>query len=338
MSEENQTYFISEQDTRHSLNWSDAIACLASAYTLDKSPKTVPPRTVAQNGPIWLRSLAAISPSGRYMGVKMIAKARRPQVSYLIALWSQETAHLACLMDGEYITTVRTAATSTLGAGRLACAGDLHVAVLGSGSEATTHVKAIATIRKVKSLAVFSPTRKNRDDFARRFAHELKVESRAADSARNAVLGANLVIAAARSYDETPILEGAWLSPGMTVVSVGSTVPEQREVDSEVIRSADLIVADVPAEVMDETGDCIAARAAGVDFRHKVISLSDLLQEKHPGREGAEQIMLFKSVGSALQDIAVAEMCFEKARQSGLGVPLPMALSIKIGKQKLAIK
>ena len=328
-------YFISEKDTKLTLTWPDAIACLASAYGLYENPRAAPPRVVAQNGPTWLRSLAAISPSGRYMGVKMIAKARLPQVSYLIPLWDQETAHLACLMDGEHITAVRTAATSALAVDHLAPSQqDIRVAVLGSGSEATAHVQAVATIRKVKSLTVFSPTPKNREDFARKCSEELKIECHSADSAQAAVSQANLVIAAARSYDETPILEGAWLSPGMTVVSIGSTVPEQREVDPEVIRRADLIVADVPDEVMHETGDFLEARAAGVGFKDKVISLADLLQKKRPGRRRADDILLFKSVGSALQDIAVAEMCFEKARQSGLGVPLPMALSIKTGKQK----
>ena len=94
-------------------------------------------------------------------------------------------------------------------------------------------------MRQIESLTVFSPTPKSRDDFAGKFAHELKIDCRAVNSARADISQASLVIAAARSRDETPILEGAWLRPGMMVVSIGSTLPEQHEVDPEVIRRAE---------------------------------------------------------------------------------------------------
>ena len=113
------------------------------------------------------------------------------------------------------------------------------------------------------------------------------------------------------------------------VISIGSTLPEQFEIDPEVVRRAESIVADVPEEVMHETGDMLAARAAGVDFESKIVALADLVQGHCAVRQRADNIVLFKSVGSALQDIAVSEMCFEKARQDGLGARLPVALSVK---------
>jgi alanine dehydrogenase len=105
----------------------------------------------------------------------------------------------------------------------------------------------------------------------------------------------------------------------MTVVSVGSTVPEQREVDPETIARADVIVADVVGEVTRDASDLIAARAAGADVAGRVASLAGLVSGAFAGREDKEQIALYKSVGSAVQDLAVAVMCVRAALDGGLG-------------------
>src|SRR5262245_40757720 len=111
--------------------------------------------------------------------------------------------------------------------------------------------------------------------------------------------------------------------PGMMVVSIGSTVPEQREIDPEVVRRSDVIVADVPEEVGGETGDMIEARKADVEFEEKMVSLSDLVRRRVEVKQGSGNIVMFKSVGSGLQDIAVSEMCLAKAREAGVGTLLP---------------
>jgi ornithine cyclodeaminase/alanine dehydrogenase len=108
------------------------------------------------------------------------------------------------------------------------------------------------------------------------------------------------------------------------VVSIGSTVPEQREVDPEVVRRADLIVADVPLEVSGETGDMIAAREAGVAFEHKLVALSDVVRGACVTRQRLDNIVMFKSIGSGLQDIAVSEMCYAKAIAANAGTALKL--------------
>ncbi|MGE5524015.1 MAG: ornithine cyclodeaminase family protein, partial [Rhodospirillaceae bacterium] len=171
---------------------------------------------------------------------------------------------------------------------------------------------------------VYSPTRENRERFASRFAQQLRVPCTAVDTPAAAVRNARLIIAAARSHDESPILHGAWLEPGMMVVSIGSTVPEQREVDPAVVDRADIIVSDVVDEVAHETGDMIAAREAGVAFEHKMVSLADVVSGRAMARQQPDRIVLFKSVGSGLQDIAVSEMCHAAAVRADAGTPLPI--------------
>ena len=261
------------------------------------------------------------------MGVKTIAGAMGVrQFSYLISLFDQASAELVALLDGNSITGYRTAATSALAADLLAPPGPLTVAVLGSGFEAKKHVRALAAVRELKSVQVYSPRAESRDRFARELA-DLGTAIVPADSPEAAVAGTSLVICAARSYDETPILLGRWLEPGMTVVSIGSTVREQREVDAEVIARADVVIADVLEEVLHDSGDLIAARAAG----HR--AAPDRLAGRPRRRPGARthraptRSSLYKSVGSAApgprggRDVRGAE-----PRRPALGATLPIRI------------
>jgi len=321
--------FLSDADTQRILNWPDVIACLANVYSQDIPPHAAPPRVVARMDAAWLRALTAMSTTRKYMGAKVIGRSRRSNVSYLIALWSQETSELVCLLDGKTVTAMRTAGTSAVAMDRLLKQEPVRVAVLGSGHEARTHAEAVAVIRPIQSLAVYSPTPANREKFVREFSARHQTECRAADSAQAAVQAADLVIAAARSHNEQPILEGKWLTPGTLVVSIGSTLPEQIEVAPDVIARAEFIIADVPAEVAHETGDMIAARKAGVAFENKVMALSNFIQQKQIVTLTNDNVVLFKSVGSGIQDMAVSEMCYETALKLGVGAQLPLELAVK---------
>ena len=324
------TLLLSDADIRAVLGWRPAVDALRAAYATAGDGARYPRRSIARGDGTWLRVLPGVPGDGGLMGAKIIAAAPRAgRVSYLIALFDQATTQLVALIDGNTVTGYRTAATSALAADLLAVPGPLTVGVLGSGFEAGKHLRAIATIRDVTSARVYSPRAASRERFAAEFATAGFPVAPAA-SAEEAVGGAALVTCAARSHDESPVLLGHWLSPGMTVVSVGSTVPEQREVDPETIARAGVIVADVVGEVLHDTGDLIAARAAGTVADGRVASLADLVSGAFAGREDKEQIALYKSVGSAVQDLAVAAMCVRAALDGGLGaraaVPVEVVL------------
>lgn len=318
------TLVLSDDDVQRGFDWGLAIEALRAAYAGAAEPGRYPNRTVARGGVNWFRSLSGIPADGSPMGVKVIAGAfARRQVSYLISLFDQDTAELVALMDGNSITGYRTAATSALAADLLARAGALQIAVIGSGFEARKHVRALTAVRPLRKVRVFSPRAESRARFAGELA-DLGVPVQPAQSPAEAVVGADLVICAARSSDETPTLLGEWLEPGVTVVSIGSTVPEQREVDSATIERAELIIADVLHEVLHETGDLLAAAADGIDAAGKTASLADLVSGRHPGRERDDQIVVYKSVGAGIQDLAVASMAAQQAAKLGLGTHLPI--------------
>jgi len=203
--------------------------------------------------------------------------------------------------------------------------------VLGSGFEASMHVRAFAAVRELSEVTVFSPTPERRAAFATAMAEELGVPRVAAQSAE--VAGnlfrdsCDVVLCAARSRGEKPILFGDDLGPEVTVVSIGSTVPHQREIDATVVERCELIVCDDLGEVVDETGDMIAAAEGGVSLDGKCVSLHALMSGEADDRRDRAAVRMFKSVGSGVQDIVIAGLALERAIQAGQATSLPVAFA-----------
>lgn len=318
------TYFIGAGAVEAAFDWAAAIAVLRSAYSGRLTPDMFPPRSMARGQRLWLRTLTGISPDGALMGAKMIAaNTRNARASYLISLFDQETVELRALLDGNAITGYRTAASTALALDVLARDGKTSVGLLGTGFEARNHLRALAGVREISRVDVYSPNPESRARFVAAVA-DLGLDVAGRESARQVVETApDVLVCAARSRNEAPLFDGAWLAPGTTVASIGSTLPEQREVDPTTLGRAARIVADMPEEVEHDTGDLIAARAAGLDLSDRIVPLAEVIGGRIAGRTSAEEIVVYKSVGSALQDIAVAAMCFERARRMGLGAMLP---------------
>lgn len=324
--------FISSDTARTVFVWKEAIEALKRAYSQPIPPQSTPPRSVAAVGKTWLRTLPAVPVTGRYYGAKIMGSAMdsaRPGVEYVIVLFDRETSRIAGLVDGALVTGFRTAATSAAALDRLAPAGAARLAVLGSGLEASTHVRAIANVRELTEVVVFSPTPEKRQAFAEAVTRDLGVPARGVATGQEAVESAGLVLCAARSRGELPILHGDWLSPGATVVSIGSTVPTQREIDVSVVARSELIVCDMLEEVLEETGDMLAAGQAGIAFQDKSFSLVDLMSGKLDDRLKDAGTRMFKSVGGGLQDVVVAEMILTRALEQGLATPLPIEFENK---------
>ncbi len=328
----NTTVFVSSGAAREVFRWEDSIKALQSTYSRPQTPPATPPRTIARGEKSWLRTLPAIPPGGRYFGAKLMGMslgARSPGVEYVIVLFDRQTSRIAAFVDGNIVTGYRTAATSAAALDRLARPGPASLAVLGSGLEASMHTRAFASIRPLSEVRVFSPTPERRNSFVEAVTRDLGIPARAAALPQDAVEGAEVILAAARSRGEIPILYGSWIEPRAIVISIGSTVPEQREVDISVVERSDLIVCDTLEEVLEQSGDMIAARDAGIACHEKCISLAALMSGACDQRVRAATAPMFKSVGGGLQDIVVAELILTRAMQAGLAIPLPITFETK---------
>lgn len=324
--------FLSAETVAAVFHWEDAIRALQAAYARPVEHGAAPARSIAQSGKAWLRTLPAAPPGGRYFGAKLMGMAMDSAtagVEYVIVLFDRETSRIAAFLDANQLTGFRTAATSAAALDKLAPARPARLGVIGSGLEASMHARAFAAVRELAEVSVFSPNPNRRQAFADAAARDLGVPARACATPQEAVADADIVLAAARSRGEVPILYADWLKSDAAVVSIGSTVPQQREIDVSVAARADLIVCDMLEEVVEETGDMIAAREAGIDIAGKSFSLGALMAGELADRLAGAKAPMFKSVGGGMQDIVIAEMVLERAIAAGLGQPLPISFEAK---------
>ena len=319
--------FLTDADVASLSDWAAAIEAIRTAYKAPGDEAGTPGRIFAQTPREWLRIMLSVPPSGQLFGSKSIdgSFADGLRVSYLISLFDKDTADLVALVDGNRVTGLRTAATTAVGTSTIVPQRPLIVGVIGSGFEARSHLTAFSHLLEFADIRVFSPTPANREVFALEFDGAFGAPARAVDSAQEAAEGADLILCAARSRDESPTLLPEWVGPNAAVVSIGSTTPAQRELPAELIARATVVVVDTRDEVVHGSGDMIAARAHGVDVDSLVVTLNDVLtgETKIDAEQG---IRIYKSTGSGLQDIVVAEMLVKRARAEGIGTVLPVGI------------
>lgn len=312
------TLLLSNDDVRSAVSMTDAIEAMENGFAEEAAGQTrLPPRINMPAGKGWLRvGPVALEGSG-WMGFKAMNLAPGQGVRYQVHLYRIETGELLAIMDAQHLTTLRTGATSAVATKRLARPGEAAVALLGAGPEAVAQLEAMAALGIVRSARVFSPTPANRARVAAEFRAR-GMEIAAAGSAEEAVRGADVVVAAVKS--PVVALEGAWLAPGVHVNSVGTARRDQRECDVACFTRSRRIVVDTREGVFGEAGDAVAARGS-IDMGI-VRELSELVSNAAPGRESDDEITLFKSVGTGLQDIALAAMVYRNALARGLGADL----------------
>lgn len=223
----------------------------------------------------------------------------------LVLLFEQERGRPLAVLDATAITAIRTAAASAVATRALARedAGDL--AVLGSGTQARTHLEAMRAVRTLRRVRVWS----RNPESARRFAEAEGVETAA--SAREAVQGADLICTVTASTE--PVLYGDWIAPGAHVNAVGACTPKAREFDAAAVARSRLFV-DRRESALAEAGDFLLAREEGaVTDAHILGELGEVLEGTIPGRRSGEEITLFKSLGIAVEDLAAGRHVYRKA-------------------------
>jgi len=233
-------------------------------------------------------------------------------------------APVAIIHDG-YIQLFRVACTSALSAKLMSRkdAGDLGV--IGSSGQAWAHVVAMNAVRKLRQVRIFSPDADHRRSFAERAVRELGLSATAVSSAREAIDGADLVVAATNS--SRPVFEGGWIRPGAHLISIvsGDKKMQRRELDDETMRRAAVVIVHSKQLAMEEQqGDLAEPVQAGILSWEKIHDFCELVAGAVQGRGSGDDITVFKNnVGLGLQFAAVAPRIYELARAAGIGRQLP---------------
>jgi ornithine cyclodeaminase/alanine dehydrogenase len=259
----------------------------------------------------------ALNASGLF-GFKVFHTSRTG-ARYLVAVYEQASGELLALVDGDHLTAARTGATAGVAARYLAREDAVSVGVIGAGEEARTNFAAIAAVRPVREARVYSPRPARRSALAEEIAQRDGVAAQPVDSPEDAVAGVDIVIVATNTMTAPdPIaFRGAWIEPGMHISSIGSTMPILRELDVETFARADRLVVDAPDQMAAECGDVIAALSAGA--YEDPLPLDAIVAGRLSGRRSPEEVTLFKSVGTAMQDVLGAFAVLRAAQRSGRG-------------------
>ncbi len=267
-----------------------------------------------------LRMMPAYLARSGVMGYKAFHGSMAKGVRYVIVLIAHATGEILALVDAAYLTALRTGATSGVATRYMARPGPADVGLIGSGLEAHTNLAAVAAVRPVERVRVFSRSEERRRAFASSAGATLGVEVIPVGSPQEAIAGADVVIVATNTGMNGPVAyEGAWMEAGQHVVSIGATSTYLRELDPASFERPDHVVFDAsPQQVFEECGDLVALDEALREKLGTVRVLPDVVADRGLDR-ASDDITLFKSVGTAAQDLAAAKAVYELAVERGVG-------------------
>lgn len=252
---------------------------------------------------------------GRSVGIKLVTVFPEnpdrglPSIMGAYLLMDGRTGALQALIDGPSLTVKRTAAASALAASYLARNDASRLLMVGTGTLAPELIQAHATVRPIREVLIWG----RNPDKAKKLAKKLnlpKVDISATDDLEGAVRGAHVISCATMA--KSPIVNGEWLTEGVHIDLVGGFTPEMREVDDEAIRRSRVFV-DTRDGALAEAGDIVQPIRDGVLREDDITAdLFDLTRGDRAGRRFYDQITLFKSVGTALEDLAAAKLTVER--------------------------
>ena len=280
-----------------------------------KMPSDVGRRFIVPNGASLHLMAGADSVTG-YLAAKIYSTSRHG-THFVVLLYRSETGEPLAQIEADYLGQVRTGAASGIATRQMALEEATALAVIGTGKQARTQVQAVARVRKLTEVRVFSRDAGRRAAFAEWAAQETGAATRPTESALQAIEGADIVVTATTARD--PVVLGEWLQPGVHVNAIGSNMASRRELDEAAVARAGLIVTDSVEQARHEAGELIAAFRQRPEEWSRVGELCRVVSGEQRGRESPRQITLFKSNGIALEDVAVAGFLYEQALAAGLG-------------------
>ena len=238
-----------------------------------------------------------------------------------VLLSDGETGELVALVNASAITEIRTAAVSGVATRYLARDDARELAVLGSGVQARSHLRAMAAVRPIERARVWSPTAENARRLVDELTGALPFTLEVASSAEDAVRGAAVVVTATAARE--PVVRRDWLVDGVHLNVVGSAFPYARELDGATVAAAKLVV-DRRESAESEAGDYLLAVEEGaIRADHIHAELGDVVIGAAAGRSSPAEITVFKSLGIAVEDLAAADYVVRKARDEGVGTEVP---------------
>ena len=330
---------LSGADVRQAVTMADAIEAVKNAYVqLSAGRAVVPLRT-----PVEVDEAASVTlfmpaylPDSAALGAKIVSvfpgnpEMGLPTIHAVVIVIDPQTGRPLAMMDGTYLTALRTGAASGVSTDLLARADARVTAIFGAGVQARTQLEAVCTVRSIEKAWVYDPVGEAAVAYAEEMAargQPLPADIRVANSPAEAVADADVICTATTSA--RPVFADGDLKPGVHISGVGSYTPEMQEIPAETVVRAKVVVDSRDASLA-EAGDLIVPLDQGsITKAHIHGELGEIAAGHIPGRESETEVTFFKSVGVAVQDVAVAGLVLSRAAEGELGVELGRAIASK---------
>ncbi len=314
---------ISTEQMKSLVSMQEAIDAMSTIFGELSSGKSVMPiRTVNTFGEMILFHKPSYSIEKNYAAVKLLTQVESnpsrglPMIQGLVFLMDSINGNLLAMMDGKYITALRTGATSGLATDLLACKDATVAAIFGAGVQGATQLEGVCAVRPIKKAYIFDINPAAASTYAQRESAKLSIPVCVGSSLE--VLRDVDVICTATGA-RAPLFQLEHLKPNVHINAIGSFLPQMQELPPEWVASANVYVDHVDS-CLAETGDLIIPLEKGIiTHKHILGEIGDVVNGTLPGRTNNYETTLFKSVGVAVQDLAAAALIYEKAQVNHVG-------------------
>ncbi len=302
---------ITEDQVREALPMTKAVELVEDGFRRLSDGRAVnqPRRRVVLDNGACLHYMAAGENEAGYLATKVYATRPRVGARFAVLLFDAETTELLATIDANALGQIRTGAASGVATHHMARDDATTLGMIGSGFQAETQLEAIAAVRKLKRVRVYSRSAERREAFARRMSQRLALPIEAAASAEAAISEATIVVTVTTARE--PVFDSAALLPGCHINAAGSNHHRRAEIDAEAVSRAQVVAVDSLEQAQMEAGDLIAAHAAGRFGWGRAVELSAIVAGASPGRTSGEDITLFESQGLAIEDLVAAAHVYQ---------------------------
>lgn len=313
--------FLSESDVDGLLSMKMAIEAVTQAFRRQAMTEVANiPRHRARTDLAMLHVMGAAAKTLNSMCCKVYSTTKKGAHFYVL-LFDGKSGDLLSIMEGVQMGAIRTGAVSAVATQFMSRTDSNTVGVIGSGLQARTQLEGVCQVRSIVEAYVYSPNPDHRDAFVREMATELGIEVRSVAKPDLATEDKDIVITATNSVD--PVVVGDWISEGTHINAIGSNFLGRTELDVETLRKCEPIVVDDKEQARLEAGDFVKAMEDGILRWSDIHELGNVVVNRTPGRHDPSDITLFKSVGVAFADLAVARVVYDEAVKQGVGTQLP---------------
>src|SRR2546430_2995224 len=315
-------FLLTQEDVEGLLHMDDALAAVEEGLgALGRGEATNAPRQAGGTAEARVNRMLASWPARRYAGFKYYTTSRTG-IRFWVHLIDIGTGDLVAVIQADRLGQQRTGAASGVATKYFARDDASTVGIVGTGWQAQSQLEAVCAVRPIRRVRCYSRDKDHREAFAKKMSSLLGVTVQVAASAEEAIRGAEVAIAATNAPQ--PVIHGDWVRAGCHINAIGANRLETRELDDAALRRCAFVATDSIEQAKEESGDLVEPMKRGLITWDRIHEIGEVVAGKVQGRTNDDDVTLFKSHGMAIEDVAVAALVYERARDRGIGKPISL--------------